>query len=40
MELEFERDGFEEGEKPEYLKKNLSEKRREPITNSSTHIRG
>ena len=39
MELEFERFGFEEREKPEYLKKTLSEKRREPITNS-THIWG
>ena len=35
MELEFERvNGFEERRKPENPKKNLSEQRREPITNS------
>ena len=37
IELEFGSVGFEERGKPEYPEKNLSEKRREPTTNS-THI--
>jgi len=37
LELNLEMLVFEEGEKPEYLEKNLSEQRREP-TKKSTHI--